>query len=591
MGAWNQIHPLYFPDSNKVTQGDLNVDSSRLTYSALWYSVLGMKVLPEHLNKLFSNQSYTVAEAHDTQIQAKEMARYIEDLISHFNESQYFYLYRHSPYILFDFIPELLDTLKTFCKETNHQTKEHLARIQSTLHQALKATDELELTIGLRAGLLSVPTKVILDKFFNAFIQPLGISLQESMALMTETKSFNQRLNVNDERRAITSAILVTEKKDFKLLNEFLVLLKRIKAKQEANKTVTDAERGKFEQLYLKLYPLLQSQQVHYVTKAEPNDLLDQWCHELMNKTLSAELLSHDQEALKVRHYRPLKNVLYVTEHVHAAKRGHINTAEMREEYLIAHAQALRTMNSDFVRNEVPKILKKGISDKMEIDKEIMFKNITPTIYFGEESHTIFFTQCDSKKEELLKKVDSTSVGELDQEIKPRLHEVYTSFMENEKPLINHLDSILSQIDAFRAYCHFEKKSPLYEDSKTLASKIELLDGLYTIAKNQELSLQARIDEIKKQARAPLFKNILLTQTSSKSDGTMLKRLFYNLIYSIFKYFGMTQHPEYEYKSLDKVIKTKPLDQSSKNGSGFFAKPSTSKEPIQSLPKVQNKPK
>ncbi|RUR08482.1 hypothetical protein [Legionella sp. km772] len=572
MAVWETVKPLYFVSSEQVQSAKPKAVKS----SGLWYPVLSLMVLPEHLEHLSSGQSYTSHHAELAQKNAKEVAQYIEQISDEFQAGQYFYLLLKSPYVIFKFLPQLKSKIDKLCEDTNEITTAHLQDIQTVLYSLLVETDALELKLGLRVGLISQPTKLILDKFFTRFIEPLSISFQKSAQLVQDLSSFQSRLQINRQKQTETMQMLDSEKNSLLSLDEFLKVLKVIKAKLDTKELISPIEKEAFKKLYWSIYPVLQAQHSHYQISLNQKDKsinLDKFCDECFSEQLKEVRVDN-----KVYHFNSLKDVMYLTTHVHAAKKGNINSLEMRAAYLNAQAQSLINAKQHFIKVESRAALDNCIKYTINGQIELICKKTNQLVYLEQEYKHILLKALLSQKEEIFAKVANLPVKEIEKAISTELQKQFHLFGQTQYQQLLQLDSILAEIERFQLYCQKEKFKPIYENtdptSGTLTPKIALLNRLKTLAQNDQLPIEQRIAQLADEARKDSFYTILMSHDSHfKFELKAIKRMFLNLFHSIFNFFGMTYHPEDFYTSLNKVLKpegTSPTKSPLIN-TGFFS--------------------
>lgn len=572
MGVWETVKPLYFVSSDQVQAEKPQPIKS----SGLWYPLLSLMVLPEHLEHLSTGKSYTADNAALAQKNAKEMAQYIEELTGQFQAGQYFSLLLKSPYVTFKFLPELKAKVDKLCADTNQISTEHLQDIQTTLYSLLLETDALELKLGLRVGLISKPTKLILDKFFARFIEPLSISFPKAAQLVQDSSSFHDRLHVNRQKQTETMQMLDSEKSNLQALDEFLKVLHRVKAKLDAKEDISYLEKERFKTFYWSIYPVLQAQQSHYQISLNQKDKsvnLDKFCDECFNEQLQ-EVAVDD----RVYHFTSLKDVMYLTTHVHAAKKGNINSLEMRASYLNAQAQSLVHAKQHFLKFESHAALTNCIKYTIDAQIELLCKKTNQLVYLESEYKSILLNSLQAKKEDVFAKVANLPAKEVKIAITAELEKHLQLFGETQYRQLLQLDSILAEIERFQLYCQNEKLKPIYENTDpvigTLTPKIALLNKLKMLALDEQLSTDKRIERLADEASKDSFYTILMSHDNHfKFELKALKRIFLNLFHSIFNFFGMTYHPEDFYTSLKKVLKPEGLSQlnSPLINRGFFS--------------------
>jgi hypothetical protein len=589
MQGWTTLQPLYFANADTLAVKNKAPVSS----SGLWYPLLSLMVLPEHLTSLSAGTPYGASQAEKAQKEAKELAQYIEKIIAKFQGGQYFSLILQSPNLISKFLPQLKAQLDLVRGKTHDITIKHLKDIQTSLYSLLLEADALELKFGFRVGLIAEPLKLILDRFFSQFIAPLGIGLTMSTQLMLDTSSFNQRLEANRQKQAQTESLLESERTAFGRLERFLKSLELIKNKLDAKVVITEEEKKQFQEQYWELYPALQSQQSHYALAMDQRDKsveLDEFCKEcLQTRVKKAE------EEGQIYHYPPLKDMLYLVKHVHAAKKGNINTLEMKSGYLNAQARAINAARQQYNNKEGQEAFERFINSAIDGKIDLICKKSSQLVHLRDEFKTRLQASLLASKDELLKKINILPADDLDRTIALALEKQFQVFTQTQFMQLCQLNAIVTSIEHFQAYCHKEQLNPIYElidpVRGTIRPKIDLLTKLKVIALDERQSPDTRLELIREEAKRDTFHTILSAHdTHFKFEAKALKRAFLNLFHSIFNFLGIaTYHPEDIYVSLDKTIQEEQStgEQSSLIKSGFFAERVTLKSKRIAVPRVE----
>ena len=270
--------------------------------------------------------------------------------------------------------------------------------------------------------------------------------------------------------------------------------------------------------------------------------------------------------------------MMYLTTHVHAAKKGNINSVEMRATYLNAQAQSLTHARQQFIKLESKTALYTCIKNNIDVQINLLCKKTNQLVYLESEYKDILSKELLAKKNEIFTKVIEKPTNEIEKAIAIELQKHFERFSQTQYVQLNQLDSILAEIERFQLYCQKEKLKPTYENTDpvfgTLGPKIALLNQLKTLALDDKRELSVRIHKLSEEAKKDSFFTILMAHDSHfKFELKALKRVFLNLFHRIFNFFGMTYHPVDFYTSLNKVIKIEE-PQSVKSPlikKGFFA--------------------
>ncbi|PJD94051.1 MAG: hypothetical protein CK426_05340 [Legionella sp.] len=553
MAQWSALHPLYFANANSIN----TANPQPINNSGLWYAFLSTLVIPEHLTQLAQGKPYTTHHAQQAQEKAKELTQSIESITETYQMGRYFRLILKSPTILFHLLPELESKIKRLRKATYETIRHHLKDIRVTLYRLLQETDNLEFKFGLQIGLVSIPTKKILEQLFSGFIEPLGISLLESAQLIADTSSFEERLQNNLQKNKEAAAMLLAEKQQFAVWDGFLRQLQTIKKLLDSQQEIDPALEAQFTQQYKTLYLSLQYQHRHYplaLNQRDKSKALDDFCEQCFQQVLNTN------ESNIVYHYTSLSDVLYLTKHIHAAKKGNINTLEMRLMYLNAQAQFINNELHVFEKEKRKEAFESIISHTIDQQINQLCKNIPKPIYLSAECVARLSRTLSSKKEELIKKAHDIPIENLEQVIANELNKQLELFKKTEYMKVLHLNCILEQIERFQAYCVQEQKYPFFENTTpqtgTLDNKINLLALLQKMAQDESMNdLDQRIEAIQREAKKASFKSILIScDHRVEFNSKTLRRIFYNLFHSIFNFFGMNYAPKDIYDSLNHAI-------------------------------------
>lgn len=548
--VWEQLGPLY-----SVRSQDVQVENKEPVQSGgLWYPMLSMLVLPEHLQAVSAGEAYGPLQAKPAQQKAKELSQYIQEVTNEFQSSQYCQLLLRSPYVISKFLPELKAKLDQFRQGTHEVTLTHLIEIQATLQSLLIEADAWELKLGLRAGLITRPMKLILDKLFNSFIEPLGINLQQRGYLLTNVSSFDKRLAVIEQKQQELESITKSETRTAAKISQFLQVLEHIKNRLDLKQTISSEEEVAFTEQYFSIYPLLQSQQRRYEIAMDQRDKsveLDEFCKRCLDTKITEE-----SNAGHLLHYPQLKDILYLVKHVHAAKKGNLNTLNMKKEQLKAESILIRASREQHAAS-AKHLVNASIEQAIDTQIATLCMRTNQSVYLKDDYTRELIKSLDSKKRELLAKTNTIPLKELDRVIATELRQQLERFSKNEYLQLCHLEGILSQIEHFIAYCEKEKSRFVFENIDTFNPKIDLLNRLKSLATDKNLSVNYRLEKIKEEAKKPTFKTILMAhERHLKFDLKTLERIFLDLFHFIFNFFGYGHRPQELYQCLEQEIKT-----------------------------------
>lgn len=546
---WAKIGPLYALNSTEV-----NVNNPKpVESSGIWYPMLALMVTPKHLKALSTDEKYGVEQAKKAQEKAKETSQYIEEITRQYQASEYVQLFLNSPYMLFKFIPNLKKKLDKFREHTHEVTLTHLQAIQSTLQDILIESDKWEIKSGLRAGSLSIPIKLIMDKLFNGFIEPLGINLQERAELVSNTLSFEKRLEANAQKQLELTQIILSEEKIFEKLNEFLQTIEDINTQLNLNHIIPPEVTTSFVEKYWAIYLLLQSQKRHYEITMNQRDKsisLDQFCKDCLEIKLKSNAAKGH-----VHHYPHLNDVLYLVKHMRAAKKGNINTLTVKTNHLKAQSVSIKHANKNYITigdEQIKECIRRTIDSQISA----LYRQANQFFYLKADYKTELYKSLLAVENTVLIKAKTLPLNELDKMITSELRKQLDLFSKQEHVQLCHLEGIAGEIERFIHYCKNEASRPIYENNGTLGPKLELLNTLKEIVNDKTKPVSARLAEIKKEAEKETFQNLLMAHEQHfMFNLKSLKRLFMNLFNCIFNFLGNSRCPQDICKSLKQEIK------------------------------------
>lgn len=546
--VWAQLGPLYTASAESVS-GD---NPNPVEMKGLWYPMLSLMVVPEHVKTLSSGKTYGIMQAEPAQQKAKEMSQYIEEVIHSFQAEQYFQLFLKSPYMLFKFLPELKSKLDTFRQSTHELTLTHLNDIQAVLQDALIATDAWEIKLGLRAGSMSNPMKKILDQLFNRFIEPLGLSLQARAELVTNVTSFDRRLDAIEQKQQTQEKVVQAEYQTFTNLDEFLNMIEGIKERLDLNQVIPSNEIALFTKKYWAIYPLLQSQQSRYEIAMDQHDkseALDRFCNHCLTTKLDT-----DAAAGNIHHYPQLKDILYLVKHVRSAKKGNLNTLKVKSEHLNSQVLLIKDAKK---QDEIAakERLQECVHFVVESQIEAIFQRVNQSFYLKSEYKHELYKSLRTKEKAILAKAQKLPIHEVERMITQELQAQFDVFSKEEHIQLCQLESIINSIERFMLYCRRESLHPIYENAETLGVKLDLLKRLKEIVNDDKQPLNLRLEAIKKEAGNVSFRTILMAHESHfKGDLKSLLRLVIDLLHPILNFFGELQRPQDFCESLSQEI-------------------------------------
>ncbi|WED43197.1 hypothetical protein [Legionella cardiaca] len=206
----------YVVGSEEVKLEQPQFQDKTVKYSGLWHALHAFALIPEHIKAATGGNSLSKETKDTVNKYAKQATLNIERIVE--NSNSYFKLLLETP-TMYRLYKELKRKLNEFTKLSHEAALAHLEDLNNDLFvRILIETDAWEDKLGLAPGLLSDPMKSILDEFHQAFLESLGLSSQEHIALVSTLAPITYRAEAARRRsEKIKAQMFPTDSKDPRL--------------------------------------------------------------------------------------------------------------------------------------------------------------------------------------------------------------------------------------------------------------------------------------------------------------------------------------------------------------------------------------
>ncbi|WP_367606494.1 hypothetical protein [Legionella sp. W05-934-2] len=162
-------------------------------WSALWYTVQTLKVLPNHIQTHLQGKPVEGMPNFDASYSAKQTCLEIEELMA--KSDSYLQVFLALPQIA-KLSYQLRDESVSLGQLIHHSVVDRLKLIQNgPLTDILIEADKLEISIGLKAGTLSEPVRKILNKFYVELVFQQQLPSKQTFDILFSKEGCLRRLN------------------------------------------------------------------------------------------------------------------------------------------------------------------------------------------------------------------------------------------------------------------------------------------------------------------------------------------------------------------------------------------------------------
>jgi hypothetical protein len=199
-GVFMQQKEIYAVSSEDIHLQHLAEKEPPVHSSGLWYALHTFMVVPEHLYALNKGENFSGTNRLEiANKRAKQAAVNIERIIAESNS--YFKLFLDIP-TMYPLYKELKNKLKDFTQASYVTAISNLEALNTDLFtRILIETDTWEEKLGLKPGLLADPMKAIFDEFYKGLLEPLDLTSQERIILVSNLAPITARKEAAQNRK------------------------------------------------------------------------------------------------------------------------------------------------------------------------------------------------------------------------------------------------------------------------------------------------------------------------------------------------------------------------------------------------------
>ncbi|KTD64673.1 hypothetical protein [Legionella spiritensis] len=252
-----------------------------------------------------------------------------------------------------------------------------------------------------------------------------------------------------------------------------------------------------------------------------------------------------------------------------ATRQFEMETAKEQQRHLKQVTAMQQELNQQLLSDYLHKTFLQGVESIMKRDIGLLFTK--------DEYNSFLEKYLSSFQEEIM------AQSQASQDIRQTMLNILTvktrQFETEYLQKYLHLDNTLAALAEFNVYFHYARitirdKTSLFESNKTIKDKKAEVKSLENLALNKELSIDHRLQELKRISNSTLFKtNMLKHRKFERSDFGWLCQCLLRLLSALHLY--QPAHIKH-YRTLIKSVDTKPAVTSSLQRHSLFAPPERS---------------
>jgi hypothetical protein len=496
--ALMEMRQYYIPEP--IEEGGITRDLVDGHFPVLFYSLTALKVLPEHIQAIRGQTNISQEQTAALHQHTEKVTADIERIFT--NSSSYFKLFFEIPAI-YQLLRQLKANLADAAAASNQLVMDNLAFIHyELLTKILLEGDRFEDVSCLMPGTLTSPLKKILDTFYQGLLEPLGLTSQRHIALVTSMFPIEQRICAAEQRVAGAEGEKKTVDDKCKSIKRLLDCLKHYYNKIDLGPEESLPFISKFMEEYQNDLPMIKEIMPLLGADCPTNvDLVLDDCvlkpsvlnpiHVLLERCVSyyqglsatQELISHTAKE-KIKYLSGVDGVIHCQ-----LKANRQFIEEYAKKSFDQQATELSERPVGFVHRQ--KEYRQHLSDCLNETKDRVV--------------------LASKNEE---DVNGT-IGQL-------LADKVKQFEAEHFKQYYHLESIIAAINYLKHYLHqsstalstsssaIHKKSFMFESEQTLRKKSKLMRELEELALDEKLSMTQRISSVQEYVKKRSFETQIL---------------------------------------------------------------------------------
>lgn len=417
-----------------------------------------------------------------------------------------------------------------------------LSRERQTVKQfffleILRKADEWEERFALKPGIISAPMRVLLEGFFKGLIQPLNITSQEYVALMTTDESFEQRLEETQEQSLAAVYELASCESQLDKLQHFVRMLEHHQARLPSSVLpfwdditrllgyANPAEDNLLAYYEKYIYPILvehketlDAVEAQFVDKERyrleltslspaPDVAVEETMALIeakmnLGKEMSIDFI-HSKSIACLKHFEQMQMHL----------RGKCEALKEKQAYIAATKDAFDVNNEVFIKDYKISVFKTVMHDISTFDFNMPF--------YKEKFNEQLCQHLEHNWPEISAKV--RDIEDIPSAIRARTRRIVYDY---KKPF-DHLVKIKTAIQNYEAY--FESANDWFETPETLDVKKQEITFIRNIANDETLAPDERVRQVIDHVASDSFQKSMLDHTVGNYSG--LARLYALLNY------------------------------------------------------------
>lgn len=459
-------------------------------YNALWYTLNAFFILPEHIKSIEHHAKISPEMLIALQKSAKKSTLGIEAIIN--NAHSYFRLFLQTPNMIQLYF-NLKKKLGTFINTTHDAATRHLNEfnLQLFLPMLIEA-DHMEDSLCLKPGTLSEPLRIMLREYYKGLLAPLKLHAKQHLELIGDEQVLEQRIIDNEQQIERLSKDLQELRQRFAPINKLNILIQR---HNEYHKN-TDCPNI-ISTAYSNALPLLIDLQAELSLSPEKHNADSVALDNRLNENNEPKLeqigaLVHASHA----HFKGLEKTYTLQIDTHNGKKTYLN--ELRRTQKSEQVHFINEYTTESFDRQIDVLANRYVG--LQHADEEYTKNL--------KDHLLAF------KEDMMSTAKTTD--DINLSIEEQLKEKITAYQQQHLIAYHQLEAIRIALAQFGSYFRksdeaIKQGRSLFENQITLDEKTTQIRALLKTAKNQELLIQERINQITRAVREnPNFTRIIL---------------------------------------------------------------------------------
>ncbi|WP_133126732.1 hypothetical protein [Legionella nagasakiensis] len=484
--------PYIFETADEQPDEKIQINGSVL------YALNAMMILPEHIAVLQGGKELPLERINAIQRHAKKVTADIQRIIVHSNS--YVRLFFEIP-TMYGLFKELKSKLSLMASSSHDAVLNHLEDMRNgLLPQILIEADQWEDKLGLNPGTLSHSIKAILDEFYLGLLEPLALHSRRHIALATSLEPLDKRLEAARQRvnqAEIEQARLREKLEKLKRLADGIVLYKRCKARATTTLATLQHLERSMQESFVAVLPILRQETEYFDVNSLPEEEDGEVLDKVLNQRAHGPALRNIEALTKanISHFQGL----------YASHQLAIETAREKSVYLNKQKKIQQDFNAKFVVNYT--------ENAFERHAEALSSRPFGLVHSSTEYKQNLLKYLQRMKKEIVEV--AIHAEDINKKINELLAEKIKHFEQENYQKYYHLEAIRVAIEEFKIYLHstnidLQNNKAIFEDIDTLTEKGQLIEKLNIIAKNEKLSVEDRIEQLKQQTGNPVFKTKML---------------------------------------------------------------------------------